>query len=177
MLSTGWNAEMALGIAGLVIGIVGLAGLISLWPSLSIEPLAPIDSKQPFSVPFKVTNSGYLPIKDLEPFCYVHSVKVGGHTFTANLMTNKNWATAHLERGESITIVSNFIHSDVMPAEADIAIAVDYKPWGMPFKTMRAVSRFVGHFGLTWQWFKQASKPIRQDVDKSIAGYKGWRHG
>jgi len=171
-----WNAEMGIGIAGLLIALVGLAGLVSLWPSILVEPLPPIDAAQPFSVPFKITNSGFLPIKNLKPYCYLHWAKVAGNTFSANLSSNDRWNAEYLARGEAITIITNFIHSNILPSEADLAIVVDYNPFGVPFKTMRSVSRFVGQFGNTWQWLQQASRPIRADIHRSIGYWALGRH-
>jgi len=100
-------------------------------------------------------------------------MKIGNMSMQRNLIRNPKWDAPQLERGESITIITNFVKSDALPAQADIAIAVDYNPWGVPFKKFRSVTRFVGHFGDSgWQWLKQANRPIRDDLDASVADWQ-----
>lgn len=163
--ATEWNIEMALSILGIAIGA---AGLISLWPSISTEPLPLPDPAQPFLVPFKVTNSGYLPIRDLRGHCYIDKLKVGDLNVENSVLSG--WEADYLARGESMTMMVDLTDSQVgpAPAEADIAIVVDYKPLLIPFVCLRGISRFIGHHGDTWQWFQQTSAGLKQRIRASL---------
>lgn len=163
--TTEWNIETALSILGIA---MGAAGLVSLWPSISTEPLPLPDPAQPFLVPFKVTNSGYLPIKDLRGHCYIDKIKVGDLNVENSVLSG--WEADYLARGESMTMMVDLIDSQVppAPAEADIAIVVDYKPLLMPFLSLRGVSRFVGHHGATWQWLRQTSAELKRRIRATL---------
>lgn len=157
--------ELGLTILGILLAAVSL---IALWPSLTVTPNAPINPMQPFSVPFQITNASYLPLKDARVYFYAHRVRVGGIVATSNLMTNQNWRADYLGRGESITIIARFIQAPILPAEADIVIVVDYKMWGMPFWQLRHFVRFVGNFGVNWQWLQQPSKEVQAAAEEMI---------
>jgi hypothetical protein len=162
----GKKMDLALTIAGVLLTAVGLIGL---WPSLTVVPGAPFDPEQPFSVPFKITNSGYLPIRNLKTHCYVHRVSAGKLTAACNLLSDKSWNTAHLARSESITIITSFIDAPRHPAEADLAIVLDHNAFGIPFINLRNIFRFVGRFRATWQWLQQPSSEIKGEVDKLMS--------
>ena len=157
--------EMALAILGILLTAVGL---IALMPSLTITPLAPTDPAQPFSVPFQITNTSFYPLNDVTVYGYMHRIQVGGLIAERNLMSNGNWNTKHLGRGESITIIPNFIHAPILPAEADIAIVVDYKMFVLPFIQKRHFARFVGNFGVNWQWLQQPSNEVQSAAGNMI---------
>lgn len=163
--ATQWNIETAVSILGIAIGA---AGLVSLWPSISTQPLPLPDPAQPFLVPFKVTNSGYLPIKDLRGHCYIDKMTVGDLNVENSVLSG--WEADYLARGESMTMMVDLVDSQVRaaPAEADIAIVVDYKPLLMPFVSLRGISRFAGHHGDTWQWFQQATAGLRKRIRASL---------
>jgi hypothetical protein len=156
---------MALSILGIAIGA---AGLVSLWPSISTEPLPLPDPAQPFLVPFKVTNSGYLPIKDLRGHCYIDKIRVGDLNVENSVLSG--WEADYLARGESMTMMVDLIDFRIpaASAEADIAIVVDYKPLLMPFVCLRGICRFVGHHEATWQWFQQASAELKRRIRASL---------
>jgi hypothetical protein len=161
---------MDLGLALTIVGVLlTTIGLVALWPSISVEACPPINPAQPFSVPFKITNAGYPPIEDLKVHCYLHRIQVGGVTVTSSLQRNANWSTPRLGRGESITIISQFIVAPVLPAEADIAIVSDFKSKWLPFTKLRRYARFVGHFATpNWQWLRQPSHDVKAAAAKQM---------
>ncbi len=69
-----------------------------------------------------------------------------------------------------MTMMVDLIDSQVpqAPAEADIAIVVDYKPLLIPFVCLRGISRFVGHHEATWQWFQQANAELKRRIRASL---------
>ncbi len=159
-----------LGVAGLLVTTIGLIGLVALWPSLRVSPQPPLDPAQPFSVPFQITNASYVPVCGVTVSCYAHRVKVGGMTMQSCLMSNRGWTATRLGRGESMTVIPNLVQAPVLPGEADIVIAVNYGLVGVPFSKLRHFTRFVGHFGASWQWLQQPSKEIQADATRMIDG-------
>ena len=153
-------------ILGILLTVVGL---IALRPQLTVSTSDGIEKSQPFSVPFKVTNTGLLAVKEVKIYCYVRALKVGTFTADRNLVGDKGWGAAELERGESKTIICRFVKGDVVPKSADIAIVVDYHAFGIPFKKLRRFFRFVGEHENGWQWLAQPSEEIRAEVDEQIA--------
>ena len=148
----------------LVIGLLGLAGLIAFRPLLEVSPSNPIDPRQPFSVPFKITNTGLLAIRDVTIYCYIHRVEVGPLMVTNCVVGQPDWNINKLDRGESKTIICRLVQAPTMPSDADIAIVVDHKAFGVPFKVLRRVFRFIGQYGATWQWLPQPSADIQSSV-------------
>lgn len=160
---------MNLGTALTILGILITAvGLVALRPQLSVSPSDSIERSQPFSAPFKVSNIGLLALHNVKIHVYIHRVEVGPMTATRSVVGNKEWAVDKLERGESKTIISNFVHAPMPPRKADIAIVVDYNATGIPLKRLRRVFRFVGAYVDVWQWLQQPSDDIRADVDAMI---------
>lgn len=159
------NMALAITVLGVLLTAVGL---VALWPSMVVDACPPTDQSQPFSVPFKITNTGYLPVKNVKIYCYAHRVRVGPIDAQSNLMSNSKWSTSHLGRGESITIIANFVKAPVLPAEADMAIISDFNSFGAPFLKLRSLTRFVGHFGETWQWLKQPSHEVKAAAARMI---------
>jgi hypothetical protein len=135
---------------------------------LIVSPQTPTDPAQPFSVPFQITNASYFPLRDVKIFCYAHRVKVGGMTITSCLSTNQNWNARHLGRGESTTIITNFVHAPILPAEADIVIAAKYLVPAIPFARLWYFARFEGNFGTIWQWLRQPSKQVQAAAKRMI---------
>jgi hypothetical protein len=56
----------------------------------------------------------------------------------------------------------------MLPAEADTAIVIDYRPWFAPFMKLRDHTRFVGHFQKDWQWLKQPSHEVKAAAAKMV---------
>jgi hypothetical protein len=123
-------------------------------------------------VPFKITNTGLLAIRNVTICCYIHHVKVGPVTVKSSLIGQPDWSIEELGRGESKTIIGRLIQAPMMPSEADIAIVIDYKAFGVPFATLRRAFRFIGQYGTTWQWLPQPSADIRADIDERISFWK-----
>lgn len=153
--------ELTLSVIGLLLTVVGL---IALRPSLTVLPLLPVDPRQPFSVPFQITNTSFYRLRNVTVYGYMHRIRVGGLVAESNLQTGEQWKSVHLERGESITIITNFIHAPILPAEADIAIVVDYNA----MTKGRHFARFVGSFGANWQWLRQPSKDVQAAAARMI---------
>ena len=163
------NLGTILTILGLILTI---AGLITLRPQLVVSPNEPLEHDQPFSVPFKVTNTGIAVIRDVRIMFYIHSVRAEHLTVKDLLVHNK--LINDLDRGESRTLTCKLAKMGEFPKEADIAVVVDYKAWGVPFWPMRRVFRFTGIYGDAWQWLPQPSQDIRDAVDAAIDRNKGY---
>jgi hypothetical protein len=123
-------------------------------------------------VPFKITNTGLLAVRNVVIRCYIHHVEVGQMIAAQNLVHRPDWDLSELGREESKTIICQFIHAPTMPGKADIAIVIDYSALGVPFKTLRSVFRFEGAHGDTWQWLPQPSVDIRANIDERISYWK-----
>jgi hypothetical protein len=161
---TGWPIKWILGSATLIGGIVAALTFI---PRVSISPSDPADPSNPFSATFTVINSTPLPITIYhvdarividgvvtEPLAF-HPPKTfivgpGGWSFPA-------WQNHTLRADEHFTISPEMLFGLAGGAKlsgADIAVAVRYQPWYMPWKR-EAVFRFVTqhHQNGTVTWY------------------------
>jgi hypothetical protein len=156
---------LSLGLTGL-----GAMGVIELRPQMAVSPLEPIEKSQPFSVPFRIENTGYLSFLLVRPFCYYHQVNV--ERLTVKKATSHAAGTNRhvLDRNESETISCNLAHAPIAPAHADIAVVIDYTPWRwqlFPY-TFRKYFRFKGAYVDNWQWTPQPSGEIQKDADFEV---------
>ncbi len=153
-------------VLGLVLTALGLAGLIELRPQIAVTPEPPLTQGQPFSVPFRIENTGYFPFFISRVFMYAVDVKRSRTTIKEGTTTLPDWNCFVLDRAESNTIVTKF--ANFMPDTADIVLVVDYRPLkSFPFDSRRYF-RFVGAHGDNWQWLKEQSADIQSEADKHI---------
>jgi hypothetical protein len=163
-----WSVPTVL---GLILGIVGAVGIIELRPQITVSPQEAIDKSQPFSIPFRITNSGYFSFYVDRVFCYLHSVKAEGVSVDKGTFHDPSWNRFELDRGESKTIIVN-LYDQIKPLgrpnAADIAILIDYRPFAYFSHSFRSYFRFTGAYVDNWQWLAQPSSPIHADADRQI---------
>jgi AraC-like DNA-binding protein len=158
-------------ILGIIIGIVGALGVVELRPQISVSPQEPIEKLQPFSVPFRIDNTGYLSFYVDRVFCYLNSVEVEHVSIQKGTLHDPSWNRFDLDRGDPKTIICNLqnqINPLGLPKAADIAIVIDYRPSEHFPKSFRKYFRFTGAYVDNWQWLAQPSSPIQADADKEI---------
>jgi hypothetical protein len=147
---------------------VGAAGVIELRPQLAVSPQEPIEKSQPFSVPFRINNTGYFSFHVDHVFCYISKIVAAGYTDTSSTSHHPDWNNFELDRSESKTIITGLLHAPNVPTTADIAIVVDVRPFRWFPRSSRRYFRFTGGYIDTWQWLAQPSEPIQADADKTI---------
>ena len=64
-------------VLGLILGVFGSVGIIELRPQITVSPQEPIEKSNPFSVPFRIDNTGYLAFHVDHVFAYASKIKVG----------------------------------------------------------------------------------------------------
>jgi hypothetical protein len=94
-------------VLGLILSVVGALGVVELRPQLSVTPQGELKTSQPFSAPFRITNTGYLAVSERQILCYGHIVKLGGIELARNV-TAAEWNEFSLERGDSKTVLCYF---------------------------------------------------------------------
>jgi hypothetical protein len=167
-----WTLPTVLGIA---ISIVGALGLVELRPQMSVEPLQAIEKNQPFSIPFRIGNTGYLSFHVDHVFCYLHRVKARDPRLIVSIdkgtFHDPSWNRFELDRAESKTIMCNLANQIKplgIPSDADIAIVIDYRPFERFPYSFRKYFRFTGAYVDSWQWLAQPSATIVADADRQI---------
>ena len=158
-------------VLGLIIGIVGAVGIIELRPQISVVPQEAIEKSQPFSVPFRIDNTGYLSFYVDRVFCYLNSVEGERVKVSRGTLHDPSWNRFELDRGEPKAIMCNLqdqIKPLGLPKTADIAIVVDYRPSQHFPKSYRKYFRFTGAYVDSWQWLAQPSAPIQAEADRQI---------
>jgi hypothetical protein len=138
---------------------------------MTVSPQEPMEKSQPFSIPFRIDNSGYFSFYVDHVFCYLNSVKGEHVTVSKGTLHDPSWNRFDLERGEPKTVICNLqdqIKPLGLPKAADIAIVVDYRPFQHFPRSFRRYARFTGAYVDNWQWLGQPSGPIQADADKEI---------
>jgi hypothetical protein len=161
-----WTTPTILGIVLAVVGIV--VGAIALRPQIAVLPQEPLDASQPFSVPFRIENTGNSSWWLQRIFCYYHKVQVDGINVQKGTSHSGGWNHHMIERSEAETIRCNLAQAPLMPATADIAIVVDYRPWQKFPWIFRRIFRFKGEYVNNWQWLAQPSEEIQKDASSAV---------
>jgi hypothetical protein len=137
-----------------VLGV--LVGVLSLIPRLSVTPSDPTLSTNPFSSSFTITNTGYVPLRDVGVTMFPFEINSGTTTLFDEKnrpplkyqdlegLTTQPWEHHELPLDERFTItLGQLINSgDDSLKGADIALVVHFKPWFIPWKSQRQF-RFV----------------------------------
>jgi hypothetical protein len=131
-----------------VVGFVS-AGITFL-PRLTVEPGGQIDPSSPYPIPFKITNSGAIPLSDVQPMiglCEIdyghppHDLPERCSSHLGSLLVFKPWFTKKLAVDEAITIdLNDLIHVPFGAkfSAADISIDISFYPWFLRFWPFRA---------------------------------------
>jgi hypothetical protein len=135
---------------------------------MTVTPQDPIARSQPFSSPFRIDNTGYVPFWIEHVYCYAGDVRWSFVTMKRILERSLDWEHFPLQRNESKTILCNVLDAPTPPQQADIVIAVDYRP--LPFLpwTLRKLVRFTGAYADQWQWLRQPIGPIESETNRAI---------
>lgn len=163
--------DTALGIAGLLIGILGL---IALRPQLSVALDAPLEAGQPYSPVFRITNSGLTAITRVHAYAYLYKAQVGGLQLNDNISVNPNWKATTLERGESFSVPAGLLRTQVVPNSFDVAVVIEYAPYGIPFISQNRIFRWIGAKGPDGNMtlLPQPASEIEKSATEAVERYK-----
>jgi hypothetical protein len=146
-------------------------GIIELRPQITVSPQEPIEKSNPFSVPFRIDNTGYLAFHVDHVFAYASKIEVGNTNIERATYDLPDWNNFDLGRAESKTVVPRFAHALNVPATADIAIAIDVRPLRWFPRSYRRYFRFTGAYIDTWQWLAEPPAPIQSAADRQIEAH------
>jgi hypothetical protein len=124
LLSRSWFWNLV-NLAGFAIALVTLAALLYDYrPQLLLSPLTTLDNAKPMSTQFTVRNTGRLPVRDLQFWCYMQDVQLTSYITITGLKRPVHFATQKvtLSPAEEITISCEFERS-VNPGKASISSA------------------------------------------------------
>jgi hypothetical protein len=155
-------------ILGTVLAVLGAMGIVELRPQVTVSPQEPIEKSQPFFVPFRILNSGYLAFHVDHVFGYASKVKAGNISITDGTFHNPDWNNFDLDRGEPKEIIPELIRASNFPSSADITIVVDIRPFRWFPWSSRRYFRFIGAYVDNWQWLAEPSQAIQADADRAI---------
>jgi|SRR5271165_2796908 len=81
---------------------------------MEVEPKGEIEKSQPFSAPFTIHNSGYLPFRIQRTYCYVDKIKVGKSNVSTSLIaSNDEPRNEEIESGHNETVFCRFLYSTI----------------------------------------------------------------
>jgi hypothetical protein len=130
----------------------GFAALAVFWPRVVVSnPSIPLDQDDAFSVSLDITNTGYIPLRDVTAIAGLGQICYGVVPFDRSFVPTFNsrigrfhWAHHELAIDGKFTItLEDLIQGRLSGVNAaDIAIVVTYKPWVFPVKCEK-IFRFV----------------------------------
>jgi len=140
---------------GAFLAFCTILGLIALWPRVVVDPEQQIDPSNPHPISFKITNTGFIPLWNLQPgfgLCEFdasppHDLPDRCKGPLGTIFINDHWAVAELARDETIQLRLDDLFSVEPPSifgAADISIVLSFNPWFLPV-TRKAEFRFQTH--------------------------------
>jgi hypothetical protein len=152
-LETKRRTSMLLAIVlGLATIVGGLAAALAFLPRVSVVPSDPVDINNPFSASFTITNMNYIPLREVSVSFNLGQIATAPAQYSNNLVSTFNtgfkspkWKRHTLTMDEKYTITPGDIFTlppSVQISGADIAIAISFRPWILPF-TRKKVFRFI----------------------------------
>jgi hypothetical protein len=135
---------------------------------MRVSPQEPIERSQPFSIPFRIENSGYLFFHVDSAFCYAREITWGTISMTHILVRSDGSDSFTLNAGESKTILCSFLDAPTSPNKADMIVVVDYRVGGNLRWPARKLFRFAGAYIDNWQWLPQPSGDIADEANRAI---------
>jgi hypothetical protein len=140
---------------GVIAGVATLSSLYIFWPDLKVSPDGLLDPKNPFTVMFKVENTGFVPVSNLRFYCDIDDLYVD-YAEQLNF-----WLPPHqvrvLGKKQATTTPCTIQAKGVQgEAHADFETVVVYSSW-VPRYHHQLRQRFVGTPGTdgTWHWLQQ----------------------
>jgi hypothetical protein len=121
-----------------------------------VTPGAPRLRQQPFSVPFEIWNSGYVPLRDVTVECEVRRAALPwGSVDGFTIAGYPEQRSPRLRHNEAMTIECPLTNAS--PRVAELEVRLEYGYPLVPFWRARKVARFVGALGDEWHWRRQPS--------------------
>jgi hypothetical protein len=130
-----------------------LGGIAVVLPRPAVIQSDPVDSSNPFSASFTITNSNIVPLRNVTAFLAIGEITfengpvptiTGDEDFGSELF-RPEWKNHSLDMDERFTITPADIFKccdSNKVSSADIAISVMYQPWFLPWKREKKF-RFV----------------------------------
>ena len=137
---------------GVFLAFCTIIGLNALWPRIVVEPIGQIDPSDPHPIIFKITNTGFMPLWNVQPgfgLCEFatgvpHNPPERCQKELGSVLIMPQWHVSELSRDEPTEIRFDELISLQPPAkfaDADISVVVTFYPWFMPNR-MRLEYRF-----------------------------------
>jgi hypothetical protein len=133
----------------------GFAAILTFLPRISISPSDPPDLQDIFSASFTITNTNFIPLRDVSASVAAGNILLGDSPPNVKTRSNEfnlrlqipDWTNHNLDIDEKFAITpQDVINFPKSPSSiyADIGIVVTYKPWFLPFHREK-IFRFVTH--------------------------------
>lgn len=129
-----FNRKVWGNIWNIIVAISVLVSLFILWPRLTINLGEVVDRTNPFYSSFRLSNDGYVPIKNIRFKCEMKKVSLKDNSsFTNCSFTFSNYFIQSLNTSESTTIrFDNFFNKNMSVSFARIEVVVSYNPFIFP---------------------------------------------
>ena len=153
-----WSVNVLASVGALTAILGAIGAVISFLPSIKVEVMFPGETKDAYSAVFFITNENLVPINDVEIgviLCVVLPDMIGpplegpkcGYRDASKRIevSEPNWQGLTIGKGEKFTVSLGdflYVRGGGGIRYADIAVAVHYNPWFLPFRR-EAIFRFV----------------------------------
>jgi hypothetical protein len=136
-----------------ILAFCTLLGVIALWPRVTIEAEGQVDPSKPYPISFKITNTGFVPLRDVQPFVGICRFWIGepknlpeacaGSLSSGFIMPQ--WRIKWLARDEPTKIRLDDLLAIAGTAKfgaADISVGVKFYIWIIPWLYVPIEYRF-----------------------------------
>jgi hypothetical protein len=135
---------------GVIVFVIGLAGfyvgILSIVPRLSVSHSEELKQYDPFSVPFVITNDGYLPIHSVNMACSIDHMLLSSGSSFVGVVTNDSMEDAEISPGGHSTHFCPVSARDPGMQEIIITATISFRPDLWPWRTSKQF-HFRGYKG------------------------------
>lgn len=150
------RGSFVVGIA--LIGVVGtLLAALALLPHPMVDAGQPLSGRDASSAVFYVSNTGLIPLEKVTASVAIcrFSILAGDCSGYRSRLVMQTWEDHTLREDDKFPIAMSdlFNTGGAIPANADIAISVDYSPWMLPFiltKQFKFISKVAPDGTVSW---------------------------
>ena len=80
-----------------------------------------------------------------------------------------------LDRGEPQSVVCRLLHTNIRPKSFDVALAIEYSEYGVPFFRQTRIFRWIGTPAPNWN-LKLLEQPSETVRDRALAAIERIKH-
>ena len=115
---------------GTALGLV--TAILTLFPWLSVEPAGLLDPANPYTVPFVLSNDGFIPLVNVKVTCWISGAGPSGQIRNNKLSPHETISYLSYRAKVSLGCFNMLSLKEITLDWATFVIKIDYRPYILP---------------------------------------------